>query len=180
MNDYRIREVSDDDHKWLVELHNDPGVLRNLTHPMPITLDQHMSWWSSIKDSKTQKRFIFTVNSARVGFVKIYDIDDVNRSCILGADIHKDCRGNGHAKHMWTLMLRYCFDVLRLHRVSLTTAEYNSIAKKVYVGLGFREEGKLTRSLLRDGKFYDQILMYMLEEHFHGSSKDICGNAVQP
>jgi UDP-4-amino-4,6-dideoxy-N-acetyl-beta-L-altrosamine N-acetyltransferase len=178
MNTFRIREVRDDDHAWLISLHNDPDVLRNLTHPNPITFDQHIAWWKSIKCNKSQCRFIFTVNDVNVGFVKIYDIDLHNQSCILGADIAKEHRGKGYAKRMWTLMLQYCFDILRLHRVSLTTAEYNLIAQGVYVGLGFREEGRLTRSLLRDGKFYDQILMYMLEEHFHGTSEDICGNTV--
>lgn len=158
----QLRAVQDDDHKWLVELHNDPEVLRNLTHPEPITMAQHMLWWENTKIKQDQLRLIFTVDGERVGFTKFYDIDRTNRSCVLGADIHKDHRGKGYAKDMWAMMLNVSFFSLRLHRVGLTTAEFNAIGQRVYRGIGFKEEGRLVKSLLRDEAFHDQICMYML------------------
>ena len=156
--------VRSNDHWWLVELHNDPAVLRNLTNPQPITIEQHMAWWSKIVHDDTQLRLIFTVNGTRVGFTKFYYIDAHNKCCVLGADIHKDYRGKGYAKHMWSLMLDHCFSSLGCHRVCLTTADYNDVAQHIYKKLGFKEEGRLTQSLYRDGKFHDQILMYMLRD----------------
>lgn len=149
---------------FLVELHNDPVVLHNLTDPRPITIEHHLEWWAKIVNSSDQRRLIFTVGEDRVGFTKFYDIDQVNRSCILGADIHGDHRGKGYAKTMWSLMLDMAFTTLKLHRVCLTTAEYNLIGRRLYTGLGFKEEGRLTQSLYRDGKFYDQLGMYMLRD----------------
>jgi diamine N-acetyltransferase len=149
----RLRQVVHDDHMFLIDLHNDPDVLMNLTNPQPIT----------IADER-QLRLVFTVDDQKVGFTKFYNIDRVNSNCVLGADIHKDYRGKGYAKHMWNLMLNHCFNILGLHRVSLTTAEYNHIAYHLYLKLGFREEGKLTQSLCRNGKFYDQYVFFMLKE----------------
>lgn len=160
----RLRPVSDDDHQWLVTLHNDPLVLQNLTHPQPITFEHHLRWWSQVKDDVHQLRLIFTVNYERVGAAKFYDIDHHNSCCVLGGDIHKDHRGKGYAKCMWALMLNKCFDDVRLHRVSLTTAEYNTVAQRVYSSLGFKYEGRLTQSLFRDGKYHDQICAYMLKD----------------
>lgn len=159
-----LRGVNDDDHRWLVELHNDPEVLRNLTHPDPITLAQHMAWWDTIRGNSSEARFIFTVDGVRVGFTKFYNIDRTNRNCVLGADIHKDHRGKGYAKDMWAMMLNVSFLSLSMHRVSLTTAAYNNIGQRVYRGLGFREEGRQVQSLQRDGQFHDQICMYMLRD----------------
>jgi RimJ/RimL family protein N-acetyltransferase len=156
-----LREINHGDHEWLVELHNDPEVLKNLTNPNPITLNQHLSWWEKISKDNSQKRKIFEINSERVGFTKFYNIDFTNRNCILGADIHKNFRGKGYAKFMWSLMLDYCKEI-GLHRVSLTTAEYNLIGQRVYKNLGFIEEGKLISSLYRDEKFFDQICMYKI------------------
>jgi RimJ/RimL family protein N-acetyltransferase len=153
----------DDDHEFLVELHNDPQVLKNLTHPEPITMDQHLAWWSKIRDNPNQLRLIFEVAGERCGFTKFYDIDTSNRNCTLGGDIHKDFRGRGYAKYMWTLMLHKCFDDLNLYRVGLTTAEYNEVGQRVYRKLGFKEEGRLVKSLWRNGQYYDQLLMYMLK-----------------
>lgn len=157
-----LRKINPTDHKWLVDLHNDPGVLINLTHSNVITLDEHMSWWENIKNSKKELRYIFTVNDVPVGFTKFYDIDYDNRNCMLGADIHKNFRGKGYANAMWTHMLNFVFFDLSLHRASLTTASYNLIGQRVYKKLGFREEGKLIQSLYRNSEFHDQICMFML------------------
>jgi RimJ/RimL family protein N-acetyltransferase len=158
-------DVTDGDHEWLVELHNDPLVLRNLTHPTPITLEGHLAWWRGLNPSR-EIRQIFTVDGDRAGFVKFYQIDRANRNCVLGADLHRDFRGRGHARSMWALMLRTCFVEMKLHRVSLTTAAYNTIAQRVYTGLGFREEGRLVQSLWRDGRFHDQICMHLLASDY--------------
>lgn len=160
----RLREVDDDDHEWLFKLHNDPVVLHNMTHPEEISFESHMRWWDGIKTSTNQMRLVFTVDSVRAGFAKFYDIDRTNHCCVLGGDIHSDFRGKGYAKHMWALMLNKCFDDLQLHRVSLTTAEYNVVAQRVYFGLGFKHEGKLTQSLFRDGRYWDQVCAYMLDK----------------
>ena len=174
-----LRNVTDDDHEFLLALHNDPDVLKNLTHPEQITIAQHLAWWEKIKTNPTQRRLIFEVNGERVGFAKFYDIDPTNKSCVLGGDIHKDHRGKGFAKHMWSLMLDQCFyEPLFLHRVSLTTAAYNEIGHRVYRGLGFEEEGRLVESLWRGDKFHDQICMYMLDTHWkYRSSTAIGGRA---
>lgn len=157
-----LKPIGDEDHPWLVSLHNDPLVLRNLTDPTPITIDSHMKWWESIKGNTKQLRFIFTVNGIPAGLTKFYDIDDNNGCCMLGADLHKDFREKGLAKPMWRLMLGLCFESMKLHRVSLTTAQFNIPAQRVYSGLGFKEEGRLVQSLFRDGQYYDQVLMYLL------------------
>lgn len=157
-----LRKVKEEDHEWLVELHNDPEVLKNLTNPNQITLDEHLAWWNRISKDKSQLRLIFEVDGIRTGFTKFYSIDLTNKNCVLGADIHKSYRGKGLAKPMWNLMIDLCYSDLDMHRISLTTAEYNSIARKVYADVGFKEEGRLKESLFRDGKFWDQICMYML------------------
>lgn len=161
-----LRNVTSEDHQWLVELHNDPQVLVNLTHSHEISLETHMKWWASISQNDKEERLIFCVDDIRAGFVKFYNIDAHNRNCVLGADLHKDFRGKGLAKPMWSLMLSRCFEHYHLHRVSLTTAAYNHIAHKVYTSLGFQIEGQLKESLFRDNKYHDQICMYMLRENW--------------
>lgn len=161
-----LREVNHGDHEWLLSLHNDAEVLRNLTDPTPVTLQQHLNWWSRTESSERERRLVFEVNNAPVGFTKFYNIDFVNKNCVLGADIHKDFRGKGFAKFMWSEMLKQCFQTWRLHRVSLSTAEYNVVGRHVYKNLGFKEEGRLSQSLYRDGKYYDQICMCLFQHEW--------------
>lgn len=163
---YELKHITSSlHHQWLVELHNDPLVLRNITHPEVISIEQHMQWWhNSILNNPKQLRLLCTHNSELIGVVKFYDIDYHNKCCNLGADLHKSHRGKGHAKHMWSMMLDYAFKTLQLHRVGLTTASYNDIGIRVYSKLGFIKEGLNVESLFRDGKYYDQICMYMLND----------------
>ena len=158
----QLRHVRDDDHEWLVELHNDPSVLHNMIDNRSITLEHHMAWWAGISKDPRQLRLIFTVNDERVGFTKFYNIDQVNHNCVLGGDIHKDHRGKGYAKYMWQLMLNHCFIDLNLHRVALATAVFNEPGQRTYCRVGFKEEGRQIDVLYRDGKYHDGICMYML------------------
>jgi RimJ/RimL family protein N-acetyltransferase len=158
-----LRGVAAGDHEWLVDLHNDPLVLNNVRDPRPITLQGHMAWWEGISGKSSEERLIFTVDDAPVGFTKFYSIDAYNRHCVLGADIHKQHRGLGLAKHMWSLMLQKCFDEWGLHRVALSTASYNLIGQRVYLNLGFKIEGTMRDYQHRGGKFYDAVCMYMLD-----------------
>jgi|TARA_R110000824_G_scaffold62352_2_gene165120 diamine N-acetyltransferase len=159
---FYLRQVNDLDHSWLVELHNDPLVLKNITNPTPITLQHHLKWWETI-DNKKEIRNIFCIDNQRVGFCKFYKIDYINKHCVLGADIHINYRGMGYANKMWNLMLDYCYENLDLHRVGLTTAAYNKIGQHVYRKVGFKVEGHIKESLLRDSIYYDQICMYHLK-----------------
>ena len=161
---YSLRAVETTDHEWLVGLHNDPVVLKNITNPEPITMESHMNWWERIQSSKTEERLVFCIDGVRAGFVKFYRIDRANGNCELGADLHRDFRGCGHAKHMWTLMLERCFSLHQLHRVSLFVADYNKIAVHLYTSLGFKVEGKLNESLFRDGTYCSQTAMFMLRD----------------
>lgn len=160
-----LADVQDQDHNWLVELHNDPEVLHNVTDPRPITIEGHIRWWKSLNPTR-EIRKVFLVNGTRAGFCKFYQVDSINANCVLGADLHKDFRGKGFSYMMWQAMLDFCFKQLQMHRVSLTTASYNHVAQHVYTKMGFKEEGRRVQSLFRDGRFHDEICMYMLRDHF--------------
>lgn len=161
-----LRAVGDDDHEWLVELHNDPEVLNNTRDPRPITLEGHLRWWNGIRGARSERRLIFTVDGERVGFTKFYAIDSYNKHCLLGADIHPKFRGRGWAKYMWALMLDMCFGELGLHRAALSTMGYNVVGRRVYEGLGFLPEGIIKHCHFRDGEYHDAICMYMLEDQW--------------
>ena len=157
-----LRAVEEDDHPWLVNLHNDEEVLKNL-NDSPITIGSHLAWWARVSKDPHEKRLIFTVDGERVGFTKFYSIDHRNSRCMLGADIDPAFRGRGHAKYMWTLMLQVVFDELQLHRAGLRTAEYNAVGRRVYTKLGFKEEGRLRKAIHFQGVRYDDLCMSILK-----------------
>ena len=65
-----------------------------------------------------------------------------------------------------TLMLKYGFDELNLHRIQLTVFEYNERAIALYEKLGFRREGVYREFMLRDGRRYDMYLYGLLRREW--------------
>ncbi|MCD0485482.1 GNAT family N-acetyltransferase [Streptacidiphilus sp. ASG 303] len=71
--------------------------------------------------------------------------------------------GRGHATDAMRTVCRYGFEKMRLHRISLTVVEENHAARRVYRKVGFVEEGRLRQSFRRDGRWYDKLVMGLLE-----------------
>jgi RimJ/RimL family protein N-acetyltransferase len=71
--------------------------------------------------------------------------------------------GRGFATDAMRTICRYGFASMRLHRLGLTVVEANEAARKVYAKVGFVEEGRLRDAFRRDGRWYDKIVMGLLE-----------------
>lgn len=74
----------------------------------------------------------------------------------------RDCWGKGYGTDAMRIVLRYAFDELNLHRLSLSVFEYNQRAIRSYAKVGFVVEGRARQFLNRDGKRYDMIFMGIL------------------
>ena len=74
--------------------------------------------------------------------------------------------GKGLGRRVVALVLAYCFEQLRLHRVGLRVIAYNERAIRCYRACGFREEGRLREAVFVDGERYDDILMSMLASEY--------------
>lgn len=75
----------------------------------------------------------------------------------------KESWGHGYATDALRTACRYGFDKMRLHRITLTVVTENEAAHHIYRKVGFVEEGTLRQSFRRDGRWYDQFTMAMLE-----------------
>jgi len=72
--------------------------------------------------------------------------------------------GKGYGTDAMCTILRYGFDELNLHRVSLNVFEYNQRAIHSYEKSGFTVEGRMRQCLRRDGQRWDLIYMGILRE----------------
>ena len=70
--------------------------------------------------------------------------------------------GQGYGSDAMRLILRYAFDELNLHRVTLSVFEYNERAIHTYRKLGFVEEGRHRQRLRRFGRLWDMLIMGLL------------------
>jgi RimJ/RimL family protein N-acetyltransferase len=74
--------------------------------------------------------------------------------------------GKGYGTDALRLILRYGFSELNLRRVTLGVFEYNSRAIRSYEKVGFTCEGNIRKTMQRDGRRWDILIMGVLQEEW--------------
>lgn len=111
--------------------------------------------------------------SVPIGVVSLMNIseahDYADLSIILG---HPEDRDQGYGADAISTLLDYAFGELGLHRVGLSVFEFNQPAVSTYEKLGFQIEGRLRKTVKRDGIFYDAILMSILRPEWESEARN--------
>jgi RimJ/RimL family protein N-acetyltransferase len=99
-----------------------------------------------------------------IGSCAFSQLDGDNGSALFHITIgEKDQWGHGYGTEATELMLRHAFQGLGLHRVSLAVFSFNERAIRSYRKVGFTVEGRAREAIFRDGRFWDEITMSILE-----------------
>lgn len=99
-----------------------------------------------------------------IGTCAFSQFDGDNGSALYHITIgEKDAWGRGYGTEATRLMLDHAFDVLGLHRVALYVFEFNKRAIRAYQRCGFVIEGRSRESIYRDGRWWDELAMSVLE-----------------
>ena len=129
-------------------------------------VDQHYLDGSNPEEGRC---FIIEANGQPIGMVNYNRIDSHNRSTevdiVIGAPGH---RNRGYGTDAMLAFLRFLFDSVGLHRVSLEVFEHNVRARRVYERLGFVQEGVTRESDTLEGRWVNGVIYGILEHEFEG------------
>ena len=99
-----------------------------------------------------------------VGTCAFSQLDGENGSALYHITIgESDAWGRGLGTEATQLMLDHAFGTLGLHRVALFVFEFNERAIRAYRRCGFVVEGRSRESIWRDGRWWDEMAMSVLE-----------------
>ncbi len=116
---------------------------------------------------------IHEIDGPLIGVVYISEISRHNRHCRVGLSIgDRDYWGRGFGREALELVLAYCFDELRMHRVAAETFEFGTAWQNLVEGTGFHHEGVSREYLFRDGKYWDKHLYAMLATEYEARDVD--------
>lgn len=132
---------------------------------------RHVEQWSEDEHRASLARegmahWILETAEGPVGYALLEDVGDPNGSILLRR-IVVGGKGRGHGRTGVRLVLRYCFEVARCHRVWLNVALDNRRAEALYRRLGFVEEG-IARESVRKGDGYASMRVLSLLEQEYG------------
>src|SRR4249919_1610447 len=99
-----------------------------------------------------------------VGTCAFSQLDGDNGSALYHITIGEaDAWGRGMGTEATQLMVDHAFGTLGLHRIALYVFEFNERAIRAYKRAGFVVEGRSRESIWRDGRWWDELAMSVLE-----------------
>ena len=174
MNKYRdekvgiyLRLMTYDDTPNIIKWRNSDSVRKNFIYQGVFTVESHENWiCTMIETGKVVQMIIVeTVTDRPVGSVYVRDIDNTHRKAEYGIFIGEECaRGKGYGTAAAMLMVRYCFEDLKLHKLMLRVYADNPQAIRSYEKAGFEKEAYLKDEVCIDGEYRDIVLMAVLKE----------------
>ena len=167
-----LRLVEKKDLEKLRALRNDESSWINLNTHGFISYEAQISWFNNLKKQKTNLYFIIEKKrGAMVGSAYIRDIEKINKSCGIGANVLRNKRGNGYGAKIYDILINYIFNFLNMNRIWLQVLDSNQPAINLYKKKGFKIEGRLNEAVFRDGKYMDLISMRLLKSEFDKTKK---------
>lgn len=171
-----IRLVSEDPEvmarafsKW----DRDSEYLRLLDTDPPILWSEEKikKWIEKDLEGDQPSGFFFPIRTLEedqlIGFVELGEINWTNGDSWVGIGLgERNYWGNGYGTDAMRVILRYAFQELNLHRVSLGVFEYNERARRSYEKAGFSIEGRVRGEVLRQGRRWDTFIMGILREEW--------------
>jgi RimJ/RimL family protein N-acetyltransferase len=99
-----------------------------------------------------------------IGTCALSQLDSDNGSALYHITIgEKDAWGHGYGTEATALMMGHAFGGLGLHRIALSVFAFNERAIRSYQSVGFVIEGRAREAIWRDGRWWDEISMSLLD-----------------
>jgi RimJ/RimL family protein N-acetyltransferase len=169
----RLRPFEERDLEHIMEWINDHEVTRTLlVGRYPMTRPMEKEWLETrLRASETEVGFaIETLAGLYLGGISFFRILAVERHAELGLVIGRKSEwGKGYAREAMKLMVDYGFEQLNFNMIYLSVLAGHERAHRIYVGLGFREEGRLRQRIYRDGQYHDLISLSLLRSEWQAN-----------
>ena len=167
----RLRGVRDDDLPTLAKWEMDPGRTATLSSrvvPPSEASAKELIAKSSANEKDDLGFAIETLDDPPllVGFVGLWGARPKDRWAELGIALGREHIGRGYGSDATRVMVDYGFREMGLHRIQLSVVSFNLAGIRAYEKAGFVEEGRHRESVLHDGRWYDDVLMSILDHEW--------------
>lgn len=159
-----LREVKPEDAnvtycRWL----NDPDVNRFLeTRHSPQTIATIRAYIEKTRNDPDEVFLAICLKDGdkHIGNIKIGPINRIHHFADMSLFIgEKRLHGKGIATEAIAAFSDFAFNVLKLNKIKAGFYAENIASMKAFGKAGFKEEGRLTKQLLMDGKYTDWVIM---------------------
>ena len=150
----------------------DPEIWRRTTGCLRDEKDIDCYLSRAVADHQAGKRLPFAViekkSQSVVGSSSLGNASAIDRRIEIGWTwLGVRWQGKGVNANVKYLLLDYCFEKLRAHRVEFKTDALNARAIKALLKIGAKEDGTLrSHTLMHDGRYRDTVYLSILEDEW--------------
>lgn len=156
-----VRPWKPGDELSLVENANNKKIWLNVRDifPYPYTLKDAKQWIQLTKAEKPPKHFAIEVNGQAVGGIGVAPQQDVYRhSAEIGYWLGEKHWRKGIMTEAVKTITAYAFETFEICRIYAGVFEWNEASKRVLEKAGYECEGRLRKSVTKNGRTGDQFV----------------------
>ncbi len=167
----RLRGLREDELPTLARWEMDPGRMTTgsnwVVPPSEAAARERIAKWCA-NDKDDLGFAIETLDDPPilVGSIGLWGARPKDRHATIGMGLGREHIGRGYGTDAVCAIVDYAFREMGLHRIQLEVAPFNPAGIRAYEKAGFVEEGRRRESVWHDGRWYDEVLMSILDHEW--------------
>jgi RimJ/RimL family protein N-acetyltransferase len=164
---FLIRTWKPEDKASLILYANNRNIWINLRDrfPYPYTAADADQWIYQVAEEVPQTHFAIAMEASAIGGIGLELGTDVHRrSAEIGYWLGEPFWGRGITTEAVHAITNYAFSTFDLCRIYAGVFDWNPASMRVLEKVGYICEGRLRKSVLKDGRVIDQFLYAMIRE----------------
>lgn len=162
-----LKKLTPEDAPALFELRSDPAVMKYIDRPLAKTDADALALIQVISDFLEKNEAItwgiFLKDDPSVkGTIGFWRILKEHYRAEIGYLLHPSLHGKGIMQEAMESVLRYGFEVMKLHSVEANVKPGNISSEKVLQRNGFVQEGYFRENYFFEGQFWDTVVYSLL------------------
>ncbi|MCM3654510.1 UDP-2,4-diacetamido-2,4,6-trideoxy-beta-L-altropyranose hydrolase [Metabacillus litoralis] len=170
---YTLQDMKEDNLELVLKWRNSKTIRSSMYTDHIITMTEHKEWFKKLANDDSTIVKIFLSESKPLGLVNISKIDKKNNKCYWGFYIGEQDAPLGSGTIMGILALEFIFEKLGIRKICSEILEYNNASLRYHKKLGFIEEGRFVKHLIKNDQYIDVILMAHFSEKWADGKKDL-------
>ncbi len=167
----RLRALEPGDAEAFFAWNCDADMCRGLDFVWPPgSLERQRRWAEKQATAEpANDKYLLVIEAADgqlAGTIDTHSCDRRTGSFRYGVAVRPEYQRRGYASEAILLLLRYFFEELRYHKVTVSVHSNNPASIGLHERLGFQLEGRLRRTVFTQGKHFDELLFGMTAEEY--------------
>ncbi len=165
----KLRAFDNSDLMYALSINNDYQVMRTASSGIlyPTTVEDEARFMAN-QTSYSGGDYQFAIerlhNSQFIGQCGFLQVSWKNRRAEIAIMLDQKAIGHGYGTEAVSLLCRFAFEEMNLHKLKATVFSFNAPAIRCYEKNGFVMEGTLKDEVYREGKYHDAYVMALYKK----------------